>query len=403
MKIQTENPDRKTTILKCGHAIVRIVKIERGAYTTHRLAWKVGKKTFRRSYNSEASALAEADRIVRHLATCDGSATALSGQDVVYFNECKERLGSTPMHIAVEFYLKFHEKTDPQTFSEVWDAWIAGVQDSEPSARYKATLAHHRNIWERAFAKRFIDTIAPEEYLTFLKGLTGKKGEPYSTKSKHNLFGTLKGLLRFARKKRFISPDKVEIEPNFPEVSLVTPEFYTPKELLAIFAATAPRYIAHTAIMAFGGSRSAEAGHAKLTMSNVMFEEKLIRLGPEITKTGAGRTLDITPNLEAWLKEFAPAEGPIVETRKIHPPDKDILKTLGVETKSNALRHSFCSYHLALHRNPAMTADLAGNSPKMLREHYRALVSRAAAEEWFGITPDTVRKFALEKGIRLEW
>jgi hypothetical protein len=50
-----------------------------------------------------------------------------------------------------------------------------------------------------------------------------------------------------------------------------------------------------------------------------------------------------------------------------------------------------------------MTADLAGNSPKMLREHYRALVSRAAAEEWFGITPDTVRKFALEKGIRLEW
>lgn len=403
MKIQTENPDQKTTILKCGHALVRIVKIERGPYTTHRLAWKVGKKTFRRSYNSEASALAEADRIVRHLATCDGSATALSGQDVVYFNECKERLGSTPMHVAVEFYLKFHEKTTPQTFSEVWDAWVAGVQNKGPSARYEATLSHHRNIWEPTFGKRFIDTIAPEEYLTFLGGLTGKKGEPYSTKSKHNLFGSLKGLLRFARKKRFISPDKIEVEPDFPEVSAVTPEIYTPKELLAIFTATDPRYLAHTALMAFGGSRSSEAGDPKLTRKSIMFDEKLVRLGPEITKTGAGRTLDISTNLEAWLKAFAPAEGPIVETCKIRPPDKALLKALGVETKSNALRHSFISYHTALHRNPAMTADIAGNSVKMIAEHYRALVSRAAAEEWFSITPDSVKKFALEKGILLEW
>lgn len=403
MKIQTENPDEKTTILKCGHAIVRIVKITRGPYTTHRLAWKVGKKTFRRSYNSEASALAEADRIVRHLATCDGSATALSGQDVSYFNECKERLGSTPMHVAVEFYLKFHEKTTPQTFSEVWEAWIAGVQKSGPSGRYEATLTHHRNIWERGFAKRFIDTIAPEEYLKFLDGLTGKTGEPYSTKSKHNLFGSLKGLLRFARKKRFISPDKVEVEPDFPDVSVVTPEIYSPGELLAIFATTDPRYLAHTALMAFGGSRSSEAGDPKLTMKSIMFDEKLVRLGPEITKTGAGRTLDISTNLEAWLKEFAPVEGPLVETRKIRPPDKALLKTLGVETKNNALRHSFCSYHAALHRNPAMTADLAGNSVKMIKEHYRALVSRAAAEEWFAITPETVRKFALKKGVPLSW
>jgi hypothetical protein len=50
-----------------------------------------------------------------------------------------------------------------------------------------------------------------------------------------------------------------------------------------------------------------------------------------------------------------------------------------------------------------MTADLAGNSVEMIKDHYRALVSRAAAEEWFAITPDSVKKFALEKGIRLEW
>jgi integrase len=217
------------------------------------------------------------------------------------------------------------------------------------------------------------------------------------------LFGSLVALLRYARKQRFISQDKVEIEADFPALSDETPEFYTPKELLAIFAATEKRYLAYTALMAFGGTRRSEAGSRKLTMASVLFEEKMIRLSPEITKTRTGRTLDIAPNLEAWLKEFAPENGPIVETHKIHSPDAATLKTLGVATKDNALRHSFCSYHLAIHRNSAMTAEVAGNSPSTLTKHYKALVSRAAAEEWFSITPDSVKKFALEKGIRLEW
>ena len=401
MKIQTEKPDAKTTILKCGHAVVRIGKLERGPYTTHRLGWKVGKKTFRRSYNSEASALAEADRIVRHLATCDGSITALSGQDVSYFNECKERLGSTPMHVAVEFYLKFHERTsqNPQTFSEVWALWYATVQERQLSSRYYQTLRNHKNTWEPEFGKRFIDTIAPEEYLAFL----GRS--KYSPKSKRNLFCTLSSLLRWAAKKnqRYISKDKTEMEPNFPSEKEVTVEFYTPDELCAIFAATEPRLLAYTALMAFGGTRSSEASHRKLTRHNILPAERMIRLGPEITKTGTGRALNIPDNLQVWLDRFAPEKGPISKTVKINPPDKDVLKLCGVETKDNALRHSFCSYHIALHRNSELTAEVAGNSPAMLRKHYKALVSTVAAEQWFNITPDVVRQFAKKKGIVLDW
>ena len=401
MKIQTEKPDAKTTILKCGHAVVRIGKLERGPYTTHRLGWKVGKKTFRRSYNSEASALAEADRIVRHLATCDGSITALSGQDVSYFNECKERLGSTPMHVAVEFYLKFHERTsqNPQTFSEVWNLWYATVQERQLSSRYYQTLRNHKNTWEPEFGKRFIDTIAPEEYLAFL----GRS--KYSPKSKRNLFGTLSSLLRWAAKKnqRYISKDKTEMEPNFPSEKEVTVEFYTPDELCAIFAATEHRLLAYTALMAFGGTRSSEASHRKLTRHNILPAERMIRLGPEITKTGTGRALNIPDNLQVWLDRFAPEKGPISKTVKINPPDKDVLKLCGVETKDNALRHSFCSYHIALHRNSELTAEVAGNSPAMLRKHYKALVSTVAAEQWFNITPDVVRQFAKKKGIALDW
>jgi len=395
MKTQIENIDEKHSAVRCGPAVVRISKLFRGGYTTHRLKWKVGKKTYNKSYNNESAAMIEAERIVKHLATCDGAATTLCGEDIVYFNECRQRLGKVPLHTAVEFYLKFHEYTsaNPKSFSQVYDAFYARAEERGLSQRYYQTLRHHRNVWEPEFGKRHIDTIAPEEYLDFLR--TSK----YQDRSKRNLFGTLTTLLRFARKKRFVSEDKTNIECDLPTLRDQTVEFYTPPELCRLLIATEKKYLPFVALMAFAGSRRSEASSKKLTMADVLFEEKMIRLGPEITKTRTGRALDIPENLMAWLKEFGPQEGPIVPTHKIHGIDEDRLKACGVKTKQNALRHSFCSYHLAMHRDPAKTADIAGNSPEILKKHYRALVSKVSAEGWFSITPDRVRRFARENKL----
>jgi integrase len=149
--------------------------------------------------------------------------------------------------------------------------------------------------------------------------------------------------------------------------------------------------------MAFGGSRRAEA--ERLSMRDVLFDEKMIRMGPEITKTSTGRTLDIPDVLAQWLKEFASPDGKILPLCKIKAIPKKRQKVVGLETKQNALRHSFCSYHLALHRNAALTAELAGNSPQMLNRHYKALVSKIAAERWFSISQDAVRAFANENKL----
>ena len=59
--LTSKGPD---TFLQAGLCRVRIVKMMRGKYTSHRLLWKVGKRTFRRSYNDETAALAEAERVV---------------------------------------------------------------------------------------------------------------------------------------------------------------------------------------------------------------------------------------------------------------------------------------------------------------------------------------------------
>jgi len=51
------------------------------------------------------------------------------------------------------------------------------------------------------------------------------------------------------------------------------------------------------------------------------------------------------------------------------------------------MRHSFCSYRLAVIKNAGQVALEAGNSPQMVFKHYRQVVTDAEAAKWFAIVP----------------
>jgi hypothetical protein len=55
----------------------------------------------------------------------------------------------------------------------------------------------------------------------------------------------------------------------------------------------------------------------------------------------------------------------------------------------NVLRHTFGSYHYALHRNENLTAAEMGNSPAMVFRHYRAVVTPEAAAKFWNVLPAT--------------
>ncbi len=56
--------------------------------------------------------------------------------------------------------------------------------------------------------------------------------------------------------------------------------------------------------------------------------------------------------------------------------------------KRNVFRHSYISYRLAEKPDVPGVALEAGNSPAMIFQHYRELVTPDEAKAWFGITPD---------------
>jgi integrase len=141
------------------------------------------------------------------------------------------------------------------------------------------------------------------------------------------------------------------------------------------------------AVRYFAGLRSAEVER---------LEEKFIRAGTlEVcamaSKTRRRRLVTIQPALAAWLR----LGGAIPVRGNKSNVWRDFTAALnraeGVEWSHNVTRHSFVSYHLAEFENAGKTALEAGHSEAMLFAHYRELVTREAAKEFWGIRPKRVK------------
>ncbi len=165
------------------------------------------------------------------------------------------------------------------------------------------------------------------------------------------------------------------------------PEFLTVEEARQIMA-EAYEYTPALALLLYAGLRPSELGDGvhkpKLTWANVSVREQWVRIPARNAKTGRPRLLEGLPEI-LW-QTLAP-----YERRKDEPicrhswqrPIKRAKATIGRWTH-DATRHTFATYHAAL-GDMAHTSMILGHegSLTMLVRHYRGLVSRADAEEFF--------------------
>ena len=150
-------------------------------------------------------------------------------------------------------------------------------------------------------------------------------------------------------------------------------------------AETLPYWI----IGAFAGLRSAEI--ERLDWAEVNFEAGLIEVKASNAKTAGRRLVTMQPNLREWLAPYRAHRGPVcpIGLRKKLEADRDRAE-LREEWPSNALRHSFGSYHLARFNDAPALALQMGNSPAMIFKHYREVVRPQEAEKFWSIRPAAV-------------
>jgi integrase len=161
------------------------------------------------------------------------------------------------------------------------------------------------------------------------------------------------------------------------------------KRLFRFLELHRPDLIPYNALRAFGGLREAETH--RLTWDNIRHGEG-IYMPPENGTPGrskrSGFVAGLPGNLWAWLAPFAGLNGRVAKTNAMLET-REILQRLKIDYPQNGMRHSFCTYHLELFRNPAETAMVAGHkeNPRMLFEHYRGLREKSEAEAYFAIKP----------------
>jgi integrase len=144
----------------------------------------------------------------------------------------------------------------------------------------------------------------------------------------------------------------------------------------------------YVAMGMFCGLRRAEL--ERLRWPAVNLEEKTVVVDAAKSKTRQRRVVDISDNAVCWLR-LDPACG--TEARMVPADFKErwqkVREKAGVKHwPNNALRHTFASMHYAQQQNEhLLQVQMGHESARMLHRHYRALVTRAEAAQFWGLVP----------------
>ncbi len=218
-----------------------------------------------------------------------------------------------------------------------------------------------------------------------------------ANRTKQNHLRLVRLLFGFAVRKGYLAREAVyEITGvEKPEAEETEIEIFAPDELRELFRHARPEMIPWLAVSAFAGIRNAEL--SRLDWRDVNLKSRYITVTAGKAKTGARRLVPITDTLFAWLQPHAQSSGPVVAFANIAKQIGWLVDDVNAARKKegqpefvwkhNGLRHSFCSYRLAVVKDAAKVALEAGNSPAMLFAHYRELVTEEQAKEWFAIMP----------------
>jgi integrase len=176
---------------------------------------------------------------------------------------------------------------------------------------------------------------------------------------------------------------------------------FTPNEARQIMSTIKDELKPFMALWLWSGLRKTEI--ARLSWEQVAqgLASGSIFVQSSATKTRQSRAVSISNNLRLWLIRFSKLTGRVLPTQwqadeeleqtyRLNDVTQYVRRKAGLDWKSNAPRHSYCTYRIKLTGDPAGVADEMGTSIAKIEKHYRnrsAAVTAEAAREWFSIAP----------------
>lgn len=318
-----------------------------------------------------------------------------------------DRLGSTyTLSQAIEFFLQNHRP--PEFTIRLRDAINLYLDDRERDGIRDRSLLAIKSVIEQFLRERdnpWTHEVTPQQIEAFLRGLRAKDGHSSATrKTWNNYRNALHSLFDWCAKadvptnRPFVFQNPVENVRKFSakqvrEEQEPKPATTSPEKVLRIFR-TLSRWkggamLRYYALLYFAGLRPGEVERlAPQADSLINLKTRTITIPAKVSKTRHERHVSIPENLAAWLES---SPHPIIP-KNFDRLAKQVRKHFALE--HDEARHSFISYHVALHRSIGDAALQAGNSESIVRRHYLNLHPREEGTLFFQILPDLENRSA---------
>ena len=284
---------------------------------------------------------------------------------------------------AARFFQKHHSTTyarrsGPEIYQEFLDAKKVD----------NASLRYLHDIQSRLgrFAKHFGGDISHITTRELEEWIAALGCGPVARNSTRALVITL---FNFARQRGYL-PKNQPTEADAVAIAKEPPAqigIFTPAQMIKLLEKAGPQIVPYLAIGGFSGLRHAEL--MRLDWREIKLREGHIEVTAEKAKTAQRRIVPIQDNLAKWLRPYALTEGKVFAghgSRFLGKVTK-VSRECGIDWPQNALRHSFASYRLAKCKSAAEVALEMGNSPRIVFQHYREIVTAGESEEWWRIVP----------------
>ncbi len=285
---------------------------------------------------------------------------------------------------AAKFWLQHTNAATTRTCSEVMAELLQSCVASNRRIRTIESLRRLLNHFMPTYGAQPIASITTQDLVNWLQERAGR----LSPTSRATYRVVLNRLFGFAVKRGYREGNPV-LGLERPIQDERVPEVLTPTQARSILSAAQavdPRMVPYYAIGMFAGLRT-ENELRNLDWRMIDLNEKTIEVIAATAKKRRHRTVDISDNLLQWLAPHRQESGRIFFT--FGKRDRVRVKS-GFQCPRNAMRHSFASYHLAMHSDAAKTAMQLGHPRdiEILFRHYRRLVKASDAAAYWNIRPE---------------
>ena len=335
----------------------------------------------RKYFESQEDAITHWHAKAREVRNHGIEALNLSHEDRVEFLYAKEKLKPLAVRItdAVEFYLKHNRGLQSRTLKQAFDEFIAAKRAAGKRSRYVAMLGYSIGRFVERQPDVDCTAIIREQIETWLY----KSG--FSPRTIRGYLIDAITFFGFCQKRGYISLNPcVGIEPVM--LDEAPPGILTVLQCEALMKAARDefggRMLPYITLALFAGIRPEEA--EKLTWDKVQIDRGFVEVPGVKAKSRKRGLVLLSENAKAWLR----LGGPLPPMNKKRWLIEVRLKA-GIQTwPKDCLRHSFGSYHLAMHGSADKTAtQMRHYSTDMLFKHYCELVTKDEAEKFWSIRP----------------